>query len=227
LTEPGARTKRLFVDQPAEGLLTPIARELLQQSVPDLAEESELRELGTATFLDRPLGAAGKRDGEEDRTVLLSYQACSVRLIKSRLAELRDAGLMSEAQIGALAATAPAGFSVGRLAGHARQGAVSLEDAKKVALDFVFTRTTRSSLAELLRQYDFSALNTIAPAPYHLLIRTARLKLTAFDAAMRPMFEIELPERPSYVECGGVEYVEGLCAIVDGMRVPLPPRPGC
>ena len=146
-------------------------------------------------------------------------------MIKSRLTELLDARLIDEARLAALNPSPPAaGFAVARLPGHARRGAVSLEDAKKVALDFVFTRTTRSSLDALLRQYDWSAVNAVAPGPYHLLIRTARSRMTAFDGSMSPLVELELPQRPVYVECGGVEYVEDLCAVVAGQRLPLPPR---
>jgi hypothetical protein len=226
ITEPSSRTKRLFPDQPADAILTPLARRMLESSGDDLADESELRELGTATFLDRPFGTA-KRDGETDRTPLLSYEAISVGMINSLLNELREAGFLDERPLNP---TTPAGCAVARLPGHARQGVVSLEDAKKVALDFVFTRTTRSSLDALLRQYDTCALNALAPPPpppYHLLIRTSRSKLTAFAGGMRPVFELQLADHPTYIECGGVEYVEGLCAIVDGQRVPLPPRAGC
>jgi hypothetical protein len=222
ITDPATRTKRLFVDAPADAILTPVARRLLARSANDLNDPEELRELGTATFLDRPLGIA-KREGEPDRTPLLSYEAVSVRMIKSRLDELRDAGM-----IDATFDPKPArGFAVARLPGHARQGVVSLEDAKKVALDFVFTRTTRSSLDALLRQYDTCALNAPAPPPYHLFIRTGRTKLTAFDAGGGVIFELERSDRPSVIECGGVEYAEDLCAVVVDRRVHLPPRPGC
>jgi hypothetical protein len=227
ITEPLARNKRLFRDAPADQFLTQTTRELLKRSIEDLAEESELRELGTATFLDRPLGVA-KRNGVRgaDRTPLLSYEACSVRMIKSRLAELRDTGLIDETRMRSFTPNAVAGFPVARLPGHARQGVVSLEDAKMVALDFVFTRSTRSSLDELFRQYDWSTVNAAATGPYHLVIRTARSALTAFDAPMRPLFELRLPDRPTYVECGGVEYVDDLCAVVGGRTVPLRARVG-
>jgi hypothetical protein len=119
------------------------------------------------------------------------------------------------------------------LAGHARQGVVSLEDAKKVALDFVFTRTTRSSLDELLSRYDWSALNAASPGVYQwleaerdvLLIRTGRATLTALDAAQRARVKLELPEPVRFVECGGIEYVEDLRAVPEnGASVPIPPR---
>ena len=152
-------------------------------------------------------------------------------MIKARLAELRDAGLPGNVNS---EPSCPAGIPVARLPGHARQSVVSLEDAKKVALDFVFTRTSGSSLDDLLRQYDFSALNAAAADTYQLLstgrvllIRTGRGRLTAFDDALAPLFELVLPEAPRCVECGGVEYVEDLCAIVGGRQLYLPPRWGC
>jgi hypothetical protein len=222
ITEPTTRARRLFSDEPTDAILTPLACRLLRRAIDDLAGESELRELGTATFLDRPLGIA-KRDGEADRTPLLSYEAVSVRMTKSRLNELREAGLLDDRPLNP---SAPAGLSAARLPGHARQGVVSLEDAKKVALDFVFTRTTRSSLAGLWELYDFASLNAAAATPYPLLIRTSRSTLTAFDPGMRPVFEIETPPHPNYIECGGIEYVEDLCAVVAGQRAPLPPRCG-
>ena len=223
LSEPQARKKQLFLDQPADALLTPIARTLLTKSIEDLTHGDELRELGTALFLDRPLGAMGKRSGEAERTTLLSYEACSTRLIKTRLAEL---GITTPVTI-----ASPVGYPVARLIGHPREGVVALEDAKKVALDFVFTRTTRSSLADLLNDYDFEPLNEIAPDAYHgltggrgLLIRTGLRRMTWFDAGMRAVIELSLDDPARYVECGGVEYVEGLCAIVDGRSVSLLPR---
>jgi hypothetical protein len=223
LTEPAARTLRLFADEPVDALLTPIARSLLAKSLEDLSHEAELRELGTAVFLDRPLGAMGKRGNEADRTTLLSYEACSVRMIKQRLGEL---GIEPPASI----AHAP-GFPVARLMAHAREGVVALEDAKKVALDFVFTRTTRSSLAALLEDYDVETLNAAAPGAYSaltggrvLLVRTGMRGMTAFGEGMKPVLELGLNDSARYFECGGVDYVEGLCAIIDGQSVLLCPR---
>jgi hypothetical protein len=110
------------------------------------------------------------------------------------------------------------GFPVAKLPGHARDGVVSLEDAKKAALDFVFTRTTRSSLDLLLRQYDFAGAfhNAGAADAYRwlcedrhvLLIRTARAAMTAFDAAMRPVFTVDL-SHATYREFAGEEYADG------------------
>jgi hypothetical protein len=223
ITEPESRRRRLFLDEPAEVLLTPAARDVLAKSISDLVHESELREMGTALFLDRPLGAMGKRGGEADRTTLLSYEACSVRMIKSGLDEL---GMPHPTRLPSVA-----GFPVGRLIGHAREGIVALEDAKKVALDFVVTRTTRSSLSELLGDYDFEPLNGVAPSAYStlaegraLLIRTGLRRMTAFDSSMTKLLELSLEDSARYVECGAKDYLEGLCASVNGESVSLLPR---
>jgi len=222
LTDAGSRAHRLFVDQPAESMLTPIVLELFDRSIADLSNESELRELGTAVFLDRPLGV-GKRDGEEDRTVLLSYEACSPRLIRTRLTELH-------APVAREIPSIP-GFPVARFPGHSRSGVVSLEDAKKVALDFVFTRTTRSSLNDLLDQYDWSVLGKVAPdvsawlsAGEVLLIRTKRRTLSAFDAGMTARFQLSLPDPATYTEIGAVEYAEELTCTIGKQTVSLFPR---
>jgi hypothetical protein len=224
LTEPAARSLRLFRDRPTDEIFTPPARQLLQRAIGELDDPDEMRELGTAVFLDRPLGLA-KRDGEEDRTPLLSYEAFSARLARTRIQTLRP-GLT-------LAAPSTAGFAVSRLAGHARQGVVSLEDAKKVALDFIFMRTTRSSLNLLLAGYDWRALNAADPAVHEwltrgrvLLIRTGR-EMRAFDEAMVEKFALRVArddEPVRYFECGGVEYVEGLHIVINGVELPIPPR---
>ena len=47
----------------------------------------ELRELGTALYLDRPLGVY-KEPAEVDRTPLLSYEAFSLTIAEARLRNL-------------------------------------------------------------------------------------------------------------------------------------------
>jgi hypothetical protein len=87
--------------------------------------------------------------------------------------------------------------------GHAREGVVALEDAKKVAFDFVFTRTTRSSLASLLRQYDWPALHAAT-----LFIRTGHGMMTAFDADNHPQVTLNYANA-RYRELAGEEFIEG------------------
>ena len=116
------------------------------------------------------------------------------------------------------------GYPIARMLGHAREGVVALEDAKKVAFDFVFTRTTRSSLATLRRQYDWSALNDVTLDHAALLIRTDRGIMTAFDAGPRAMFTLNYCDA-RYREFAGEELVDGLAAIVANQPpVPIPPR---
>jgi hypothetical protein len=86
--------------------------------------------------------------------------------------------------------------------GHARERVVALEDAKKVAFDFVFTRTTRSSLATLIRQYDWPALGAAT-----LFIRTGRGIMTAFDADNRPTLILNYANA-RYHELAGEESIE-------------------
>jgi hypothetical protein len=220
--DPADRSRRLFANEPAEAMLTPAASNALRHA----AAEIDVVELGRATFLDRPLGVT-KGPREPDRTALLSYESFSRRLAQRRATELVTHRVL----------TSPPeepGFPVAKLPRHARDGVVSLEDAKKVALDFVFTRTTRSSLDMLLRQYDFAAAlgNAGASDAYRwlcdhrhvLLIRTAAATMTAFDADMRSVFTIDL-SGATYREFAGEELAEGLTMRAgDSPQVPLPPR---
>ena len=151
-----------------------------------------------ATFLDRPLGVM-KRPGEADRTPLLSYEAFSRRLAQRRMNELIELGLLASSR----ELPDRSGYPVAKMPGHAREGVVALEDAKKVAFDFVFTRTTRSSLASLIRQYDWPALHAAA-----LFIRTGRGIMTAFDADHRPMLILSYANA-RYHELAGEEFLKG------------------
>jgi hypothetical protein len=221
--DPQQRSRRLFHDAPAEAMLTPHAREALRRA----AAEDDLTELGMATFLDRPLGVT-KRPGEPDCTPLLSYEAFSRRLAQRRMSELVELDFLQSVR----PLCDVAGYPVAKLLGHAREGVVALEDAKKVAFDFVFTRTTRSSLDALLRQYDWSALNAAAPDVYRwlsvdrnvLLIRTGRATMTAFDAGLRPVLTLNYSDA-RYRECAGEEFVDGLEVVAENEPpIPIPPR---
>jgi len=222
--DPEHRARRLFADAPAEAMLTPAAWDALRRA----AAEADPREFGMATFLDRPLGTL-KRAGEADRTAMLSYEAFSRRLAQRRIDEMIGLGLPSPVRelpeiVG--------GYPVAKMLGHAREGVVALEDAKKVALDFLFTRTTRSSLDRLIGQYDWFALDAAAPELYRwfvpsrdvLLIRTGRGEMTAFDAG-RPMFTLSFADA-RYLECAGDEFADGL-TIVTGNDPPLSIPPRC
>src|SRR5262249_60344449 len=77
-------TRQLFADDPLQTWLQPEDQGLLRQCLADLEHPTELRELGTALFLDRPLGTA-RHPLEPDLTPLLSYVAFSRSLAERRL----------------------------------------------------------------------------------------------------------------------------------------------
>jgi hypothetical protein len=226
-------------------LLDDPTRKILADSIADLDIDAELRELGTATYLDRPLGAA-KRPDEPDRTPLLSYESFSRRIAETRVNELQALGLIDDERrdvlIDRLRRMQIKGVAVSRVPGHGRSGVVALEDAKKAAMDFIFTRTTTSSLKELWRQYDLTPLRRVGPdvatwldeAKHVLLIRVMRLVdgrpqtvLAAHDVSMTLRAEFSLGEA-RYLEHGGREFLEdGLKVLavagrsVDGVTLPV------
>ena len=136
---------------------------LLRLALNDLALPDELRELGTAIFLDRPLGAA-KAAADPDRTLLFSLEAFSRTIAGKRLDAILDKG------DGMVAADDVAewrrrlrdlevkGIDLPLAPGGAGPGKVSLDDVRKVAHDFVFTRTSRRSVEEFVTGFDIEGL---------------------------------------------------------------------
>jgi hypothetical protein len=232
IARPEARRKQLYAGQPLEPLLTESAHRVLRQSIDDLSHAAELRELGMAVFLDRPLGIF-KQPGEADRTPLLSYEAFSREIAERRVRELARHELIADDvsldnHIRRLNSLSVQGFPASRLPGTPRPGVVALEDAQKAAIDFVFIRTTRQSLSDLLSHYDFQTLADAAPPLAEwlhsdrdvLLIRSAASAdsfMTAFDCAMQPRLKFSVAcarnEQPRYVEVAGREH------LADGLRV--------
>jgi hypothetical protein len=160
------RQRILFQGDPLDSVLTETSRRALDQSISDLQCAGELRELGMAQFLDRPLGIF-KEPGEVDHTPLLSYEAFSRSIAQQRLARMRAAGWMSTERhddyLAALRALPLLGVAAADVRARERPGVVSLADARKVADDFVFMRTTRGSLADLLLRYDLQPLERASP----------------------------------------------------------------
>jgi hypothetical protein len=159
LLQPHRRTKQLFAQ---DVLFSETTRSVLQESIRDLQHPHELRELGMALYLDRPLGAF-KAPGEPDQTPLLSYPAFSRSIAMQRLRLLgQDPSLLTEADLGllqqALLALAVPGIPVAELRSASRPGVVSLADAAKAAGDFVVLRTTADSLNSFLACFDFASL---------------------------------------------------------------------
>ena len=236
ILDPDRRNKSLFAGD-ASQLLTDKSQCILEQSLSDLEHDAELRELGMATFLDRPLGIF-KHPTEVDRTPLLTYEAFSWQKARSRLDDLCRWGLISSsrrlpAHVRRLEQCTIDGIPVARLGNVTPGRVVSLEDAQKSAADFLFLRTTRCSLNEFLEQYDFEPLKARFPdlhrwlflSPAVLFIREVPAGamnphdpvLTAFDKQMRARIEIGLAQESlspvHYVHHAGVEYVK------DGLRL--------
>jgi len=166
IAQPARRRKQLYAGEPLESLLNETAREILAASSADLAQPAELRELGTALFLDRPLGIL-KAPGEIDRTPLLSYVACSRTVARRRVSELRRHGwVTSDAADGLLArldGLPPMGLAMSDVPAGQRPGVVSLADANQVAPDFRLLYTVRGPIDRWLSQYDLTELAAAAP----------------------------------------------------------------
>ncbi len=235
------RRRKLFDTQPLESQLSERARRVLWASLADLENPIELRELGMAQFLARPLGLF-KQPGEVDRTPLLSYEAFGRLTAKARLGQIKSAGWIGAETHGklvpALEALPVTGVAADAVAVLERPAVVSLADARRAATDFVFLRTTRGSLAELLAHYDLRPLAAAAPetcawltsAQPKLLVEhapqetpRARSTLRICDSAANPRLEIGFGQVPGtmarYRERGGVELVESLFVL--RIREPL------
>jgi hypothetical protein len=251
LTDPQTRRRKLFDHRPAEQMLSDRARAVLETSLDDLADTTpsaaaELRELGMALYLDRPLGLF-KEPAEVDRTPLLSYEAFSLAIAESRLKKLFAKQDISQLLTRLQAAAANCGgLPVSQFTSARRLGSVALEDARLASADFQFLRTTPVSLRQFLAHFDLSPLEARFPAvaewlhtSQHILaIRdphppaldataTATLTkpvLTLFDQHLQPRMVLGI-ELPTYIETAGVELpTTGLLVLSDPHPVRLLPR---
>jgi hypothetical protein len=228
IVQPEKRTRRLYADDPLPPYLGEQGRHLLRRSIEDLRHPLELRELGMALFLDRPL-SLGKAPGQPDQTVLLSYEAFSRSIAERRLqllATLPGLAVDSKAVTGyqeALQTLRVGGRPLDAHKGISRPGAVSVEGARAVADDFVFLRTTSKSVADFLALFDFSALGQrfsldyLTPLKRVLILRSqaaagqAEGMLVVYDAELRRRLELQVDPREGYAIRGGSEYpVAGL-----------------
>jgi hypothetical protein len=150
-------------------MLSDQARAVLETSLDDLADTTpsaaaELRELGMALYLDRPLGLF-KEPAEVDRTPLLSYEAFSLAIAESRLKKLFAKQDISQLLTRLQAAAAnDGGLPVSQFTSARRLGSVALEDARLASADFQFLRTTPVSLRQFLAHFDLSPLEARFPA---------------------------------------------------------------
>jgi hypothetical protein len=228
ILDPEKRTRHLYADDPLTLHLGEHGRQVLWQSIEDLRHPLELRELGMALFLDRPL-SLDKAPGQPDLTPLLSYEAFSRSIAEQRLRFLAGLPELAAARQGMATAlkTLPGlrvdGVPLGRHRGVPRPGAVSVEDAHAVADDFVFLRTTGRSVADFLALFDFTALGQrftldyMAPGQRVLILRgrAAEIQedgvLVIYDAALRRRLELQVDPHAVYAIRGGSEFpVAGL-----------------
>jgi hypothetical protein len=220
---PQRRPERLFDGDPLPHYLGPNGLRVLRQSVDDLHDPAELSELGTALFIDRPLGVA-KHPLEPDRTPLLSYVAFS-----RSVAEKRFAQLARDTEIGLSAATVEelglalkqlldAGVPVPRDRAGPRP-VVALQDALKVADDFLLLRTTAATLRDLSELFDWTPLRSLVNLDYlfagspTLLVggatETGDPLLRAYDARFRLRMELRICMEQGYADRDGVEFPLG------------------
>jgi hypothetical protein len=163
ILEPERRTKRLFENDKLEDILGHHGKEILAQSIIDLEQPEELQELGMTIFLDRPLGT-WKQPGEPDSTPLLSYQAFSRSIARARLRFLERIRLLKSEELNRLLESLDhleiLGIPISGLDKSSRPGVVSINDAARAAPDFVFLRTTKKSVIDFLKCFQFERLDS-------------------------------------------------------------------
>jgi hypothetical protein len=199
------RKKQLFADAPLTSLLSTAARAALAASVADLQRIEERVEMGTALFIDRPLGY-GKAAGEPDQTPLLAHEAFSPSLAEKRLSELRE--LLAACGIEPPSEAIDANFRqrgdvpgvlAAELAASPRPVA-ALADLRRVADDFVVRLTMPVGLRTL-----WDALGLPGELPHVLLQRGDPPVLTGYDTEYRVVVELTVDAGAGYTTRAGVE----------------------
>jgi hypothetical protein len=243
ITQPARRRRQLYAGDPllppphppqtVGGVRGGRIAEALRQSFLDLEHPDEWRELGLGVFLDRPLGV-GKAAAEPDGTLLLSAEAFSPSIARERLLALAgDLGISpQDALVQRLLARPPLpGLPLDAIGGPVHPGAISLADARRAAADFVFLRSTPSSVKAFLAQFDFGPLGQKYPiddllsGKDVLIARSATSgNLVIYDAQLRPRLELEVAAEKGFENRAGKECpVGGLSARVgDGDERTLP-----
>jgi hypothetical protein len=215
---PHKRTRRLFAGDALDRHLDEHAGQALRQAARDLHHPRELRELGMALFLDRPLDA-GKNPVEPDQTPLLSYLAFSRSLARQRLEQsAQDPRLLPDraehetlrrALENDLKVT---GLPVSEVGASPRAGSVSLADARKASEDFLFLRITSQSVDALFRLYSFGpllqrfSLWDLEWGTPLLIVRTPPAGLAIYDQRLHRRVELTFDPSLGYRSRGGVEY---------------------
>jgi hypothetical protein len=208
IVNPLRRPRRLF-DQPI--LMSPMAEQVLNECLKGLSRPDELRELGTALILDRPLGM-GKSPYESDRTPLFSHLALSRMLAEKTIARLSNVvpkqfEMLSKADLSAIDF---GGVPIPQLARPARPGVVAITDILRTASDFHVVSTTRSSLTQFRRCFDWSGLpaewNDLAK--WHVLLPAGdpqRHLLRIFNRQGVTWLELQIQTGKGFVMTDGFE----------------------
>lgn len=215
IMNPLKRTCSLYEHDPIANYFTERSIRILQASFHDLAVPQEMREMGLALFLDRPLGM-GKQPGEPDQTLLLSHLAFSNSIAEKRLRFLQetcphwptdsDVSLSTDVNVD--------GIPLDHLGGDQKPGTVSTLDACQVAGDFLYLKTTSSSIAEFLQQYDYSDLQNQFNVGEPFLILTMRENsVCILDKKFLKRVELKPLLEEDYVRRAGREY------LTDGFQV--------
>jgi hypothetical protein len=222
ILQPSTRGKRLFADDPLPLHLGEQGRELLRQSVRDLHDPRELRELGLGVFLDRPLGVF-KPPVQPDQTLLFSYEAFSRTVAQRRLDFLRKIELLSATEAEELRRFLEHGLQVKGIPVASlrrdRPALVSLEDARKAAEDFVLLRTTRQAVEAFRARYDLTHLEEGFPPEFLtsgrpvLIMSETPGVLTIYDGELRRRLELQINSEQGY------EIRRGLESPVGGLRL--------
>ncbi|MFO0807044.1 MAG: hypothetical protein U0746_00300 [Gemmataceae bacterium] len=210
IATPHARTRRLFED----GSL--LSSSLVRDCLAETGRADALIELGTALFIDRPLGV-GKMPGEPDYTWLGSHLLFSRTLAEKRLRKLaRHGHLVPDADAAnrwrrCLDAVSVDGVPLSRRDAPSRPGVASLQDAFMIADDFVVMRSTQRAIRDFRHQYDCSQLVRSLPfAEWQAIMATVTdecVRLTVYDRDFRPRIDLEADLSRGFVRAGGTEYV--------------------
>jgi hypothetical protein len=218
ISSPPARRKRLYEDDPLEGHLKGVVGDLFAKAVADLDHPEELRELGMALVLDRPLGVL--RDPfEPDLTPLLSYEAFSRGIAGRRLRALGELGWLdagrAERLVDVLRSMRVSGVPLAIIPALNRPVPVSLDDVRRVAEDFVLLRTTHSSAERFFELFDFGALLDPASVAGKVVIVRDPAGLAIYDAGGRKQMTFSIRVALGYGCRAGVEFPAGGLELID------------
>jgi hypothetical protein len=202
LTHPLKRRRRLFDGDPLAGLLSPVARSILAESLRDLEHADEQAELGLGLFIDRPLGY-GKALGEPDQTPILAHLAFSRSIARRRLTELKELSGELGLQFGEVGElVCPTGMPHEELAECPRPVA-ALADVRKVADDFVVVRTLPGGLQRML-----GLLGACVSFQVRLCVQLRREDgpvLALLDETMQQRAELRVDAKAGFRTRAGVE----------------------